>query len=157
MKWENIDLQAGVLKVREAAPYGVLGDTKKERSKRDLTIIEPALSLIKAWEEACGKPSNGLMFTNGKGEPVNHNSFAKYRIIPQAKKACSRWCGLYAGRYGAATTLHNVTGDIRASYQRLGNSLEQVMSAYVKPDVSAGDAGAIKQEGALKAAKQRMS
>jgi hypothetical protein len=43
---------------------------------------------------------------------------------------------LYAGRHGAATALYNLTGDIRAAYQNLGNSLEVLMSTYVKPDVS---------------------
>src|SRR5258708_39650356 len=36
MKWENIDLKAGALKVREAAPYGKLGELKTEESQRDL-------------------------------------------------------------------------------------------------------------------------
>jgi len=80
---------------------------------------------------------------------VNHNSFSKYHIAPTAKKACARWCGLYAGRHGAATSLYNLTGDIRAAYQILGNSLEVVMSTYVKPDVSAGVAGMSKYEEAL--------
>lgn len=151
-KWENVNLKAGVLKVREAAPYGMLGDTKTERSKRDLTIYEPVLSLLKAWHKAMQKPNDGLLFTNGNGEPVNHNSFSKYHIAPEAKKACARWCGLYAGRHGAATALYNLTGDIRAAYQILGNSLEVVMSTYVKPDASAGEAGMTKYEEALKAA-----
>jgi hypothetical protein len=33
--------------VAEAAPYGQLGDTKTKRSIRDITVIEPALSLLK--------------------------------------------------------------------------------------------------------------
>ncbi|MHB8218659.1 MAG: tyrosine-type recombinase/integrase [Candidatus Sulfotelmatobacter sp.] len=152
-KWES--LTDGVLRITEAAPYGVLGDTKTERSKRALTVVEPVLSFIKVWHEASGKPSAGLMFTNGNHEPVNHNSFAKYHIAPQAKKACSRWCGLYAGRHGAATTLYNQTGDIRAAYQILGNSLAVVQSTYVKPDVSAGEAGMTKYEEVLEAAKQK--
>jgi integrase len=153
-KWENIDIEASKLKVREAAPYGVLGDTKTERSIRELDIIEPVVSFLKAWYEVCGKPSAGLLFTNGDGGPVNHNSFAKYRIAPQAKKACARWCGLYSGRHGAATSLYNLTGDIRAAYQILGNSLEVVMSTYVKPDRCAGTAGMSKYEDALKNVKK---
>jgi integrase len=153
VKWENVT--GGVLRVTEAAPYGVLGDTKTERSKRALKLIEPLPLLIKAWHEASGSPSTGLMFTNGNGEPVNHNSFSKYHIAPQAKKACARWCGLYAGRHGAATALYNLTGDIRAAYQNLGNSLEVVMSTYVKPDVSAGEAGMTKYEEALRAAEAK--
>ena len=153
-KWEN--LEGNVYHVKEAAPYGVMGDTKTERSKRNLTMIEPVATFLKVWHKESGKPSTGLMFTNGKTDangnalPVDHNGFAKYRIAPQAKKACARWCGLYSGRHGAATSLLNLTGDIRAAYQHLGNSLEVVMSTYVEPDVSAGKAGMRKYEAALK-------
>ena len=151
-KWEN--LEGDVYHVREAAPYGNLGDTNTERSKRDLTIIEPVLSLLKAWHHASGSPTTGLMFDGFDHGPVNHNNFSKYRIAPFAEKVCPRWCGLYAGRHGAATSLYNLTGDIRAAYQNLGNSLEVVMSTYVKPDVSAGKAGMSKYEDALKNVKR---
>jgi hypothetical protein len=83
------------------------------------------------------------------GTAVNHNSFAKYYIKPHAEKACARWCGLYAGRHGAATSLYNLTGDIRAAYQNLGNSLGVVQKTYVKPDESVGAAGMRKYEEAL--------
>jgi integrase len=39
VKWENIDLTINMLMVREAAPYGELGELKTERSKRDLNIF----------------------------------------------------------------------------------------------------------------------
>ena len=68
---------------------------------------------------------------------------------------CPRWCGLYAGRHGTFTTLYNQTGDIRAAYQRSGNSLEVLQAVYVKPDVSMGDAGATIQEAVLKAAMDK--
>jgi integrase len=154
-KWEN--LEGNVYHVREAAPYGVMGATKTKRSKRSLTIIEPVASFVKAWHKASGKPSTGLMFVNALGQTVDHNSFAKYQIAPTAKKVCPRWCGLYAGRHGAATSLYNLTGDIRAAYQILGNSLEVVMSTYVKPDQSAGEAGMGKYEAALKMVKKQPS
>jgi integrase len=160
-KWEN--LEGNVYHIKEAAPYGVMGETKTERSKRSLTIIEPVATFLKAWHKASGKPSTGLMFTNGKSDangnaqPVDHNSFAKYQIAPTAKKVCARWCGLYAGRHGAATSLYNLTGDIRAAYQILGNSLEVVMGTYVKPDQSAGEAGMGKYEAALKKVRKQPS
>jgi hypothetical protein len=51
--------------------------------------------------------------------------------------------------------LYNQTGDIRAAYQRSGNSLEVLQAVYVKPDVSMGDAGATIQEAVLKAAMDK--
>lgn len=150
-KWENMNWKTNVYRVSEAAPYGVLGDTKTERSKRDLKIIEPVLAFLKVWHAKMEKPDSGLLFTNGDGKPVNHNAFARGWIAPAAKKVCARWCGLYSGRHGAATALYNLTGDVRAAYQVLGNSLEVVINTYVEADTEQGKAGMTKFEAALKA------
>lgn len=141
VRWENIDLTANMLKVREAAPYGKLGELKTEQSKRDLNIVEPVRSYIEAWHKVMGEPKAGLLFTFNGVDPVNSNSFARYRIAPTAKKVCARWCGLYSGRHGAATRLYNLTGDVRAAYQVLGNSLAVVIKTYVEPDTEAGKGG----------------
>jgi len=147
VKWENIG--DGVLRVREAAPYGVLGAVKTKKSKRTLQITEPVTTLLATYRERSGNPSQGLLFAV-KGEPINHNSFAKYYIKPYAEKAIGdRWNGCYSGRHGVATTLYNQEGDVRAAYQVLGNSLEVVMAKYVKADVAQGKAGQAKYEQTL--------
>jgi integrase len=148
VKWENIS--DGVLMVREAAPYGHSEDgLKTERSKRDLNIIEPVLSLIKAWHATMGKPASGLLFENSDHNPIDHNSFNKYQIKPHAKKVCARYCGPYSGRHGAATTLYNLTGDMRAAYQVAGNSFEVLVKNYVEADDEQGKLGLAKYEQAL--------
>jgi integrase len=146
VKWENISKK--VLMVREAAPYGILGPFKTEKSKRDLTITEPVTSLLATYRKSLSNPTQGLLFEDG-GHPINHNGFAKYYIKPFAEKVCKRWNGCYSGRHGAATTLYNQEGDVRAAYQVLGNSLEVVMKTYVKPDVEQGRTGQVKYEQAL--------
>jgi integrase len=151
-KWENIS--DGVLKVREAAPYGVLGPLKTKKSKRDLTITEPVTSLLATYRESLNNPTEGLLFEDN-GHPINHNGFAKYYIKPFAEKVCKRWNGCYSGRHGAATTLYNQEGDVRAAYQVLGNSLEVVMKTYVKPDVEQGRKGQAKYEETLLKAMQQ--
>jgi integrase len=152
VKWEGI--KGDVLTISQAAPYGELGDTKTERSKRELTIIEPVASLLKAWHEAMGKPTTGLLFENASDHtPINHNSFNKYHIKEHALKVCPRYCGPYSGRHGAATELYNQTGDMRAAYQILGNSFEVVSKHYAKPDEAQGKAGLVMYAESLKAAK----
>ena len=150
-KWEHMNWKTNKYHVAEAAPYGHLGETKTERSVRDITVIEPAFSLLKAWHQTMKEPATGLLFSNADGSPINHNSFVKYHITEYARKVCARWCGIYAGRHGAATSLYNLTGDVRAAYQVLGNSLQVVQQTYVKPDESVGEVGqGLYQEALLK-------
>jgi len=143
-RWENI--ADGVLLVREAAPYGVLGELKTEQSEGDLPIIEPVHSFLTAWHRELHEPKSGFVFSANGHDPIDHNNFAKYHIKPEAEKVCSRYCGCYAGRHGAATDLFGQDGDPRAAYQVLRNSLQVVMSTYVKPKAEHGDAGLRKRE-----------
>jgi integrase len=149
VRWENINIDEGLLKVREAAPYGVLGELKTERSKRDLHFGDDVRGFVKAWHQVMGSPKTGLLFTINGSDPINHNNFAKYRIKPHALKVCERWNGCYSGRHGAATALYNQDGDVRAAYQSLGNSLEVVMKTYIEPDTEAGKIGLEKMQAAL--------
>jgi integrase len=139
VRWENIT--EDVLNVREAAPYGKLGGLKTKRSKRDLIVTEPVTSLLKTSRKERNNPADGLLFTHDGVNPINHNTFAKTHITPFARKVCTRWNGCYSGRHGAATTLYNLTGDVRAAYQVLGNSLAVVRKEYIKPSVEQGQAG----------------
>jgi integrase len=147
VKFENCS--DGVLRVREAAPYGHLGELKTEKSKGNLQIHEPVTSLLAAYRESCGNPATGFLFTV-KGAPINHNNFAKYHIKPYAKKAIgARWNGCYSGRHGTANTLHNETGNLLASFQVLRNSLQTVIKKYSHPDTTQGMAGQSKYEATL--------
>jgi integrase len=139
VRWENI--KDDVVHVLKAAPYGQLGDLKTKRSKRDLIITEPVTSLLKTYRKERSNPAEGLLFTHDGVKPINHNGFARAHIKPHAEKVCKRWNGCYSGRHGAATTLYNITGDVRAAYQVLGNSLAVVQKEYIKPSVEQGQAG----------------
>jgi integrase len=154
LRWESVSLTKGVLQVSEAAPYGHEDELKTEQSAGELVVIEPALTFLKAWHKTMKKPKRGLIFTNTDGGAINHNDFNKYHIKPLAKKACARYCGPYAARHGAATALYNLTGDVRAAYQVLRNSLEVVSKTYIKPDAEAGKLGMAKYEAALKNVKR---
>jgi integrase len=149
MKWENIDLAGGVLKVREAAPYGQLGELKTDQSTRDLYFGEDVRGFIEAWHKVQGNPTAGFLFTANGKDPINHNNFAKYHIKPYAMKVCNRWNGCYSGRHGAATRLYDQDGDVRAAYQVLGNSLEMVMKTYIEPDKKTGKMGLDKMQASL--------
>jgi integrase len=139
LRWEDIEPE--LIHIRGAAPYGVPGETKTERSKRDLLLIEPVKTLVETWRKACGSPSNGWLFTRSTGQPVDSNDFSRRYIAPVARKVCPRWAGLYSGRHGAATRLYNKQGDSRAAFQVLGNSKAVVDANYIEPDQEQGIAG----------------
>jgi integrase len=144
------------IRIERAAPDGVMQEfTKSDRGKRQLLLIEPVRSLLNAWKAACSDPATGLVFDNGEGQPIDHSVFVGHWIAPGAKKACSRWSGLYSGRHATLTGLAIQTGDAGASHQVGGNSREVAERNYVHPVQEAGDAGLRLREAALATLIQR--
>jgi integrase len=139
LKWEDVD--AEYIHIRRAAVQGVVGDTKSHRSQRSIMMIQPVKGLLQLWRQKSGNPSVGWVFPNAKGGPLNVVSFVRIAILPLVKKANLKWKGLYSARRGCATMLVNLTGDVRAGFQVLGNSYAVLEKNYLKPSAEAGLAG----------------
>ncbi len=156
LRWE--DVAGEVVHVLRAAPYGIPQDsTKSERGQRQLRLIAPVKSLLIDWRRESGDPKKGWLFPRPNGQPIDHSTFVKRWIAPDAKKVCSRWCGLYAGRHGVGTALYDQQGDVRATYQTLGNTLDVTTKTYVKPSTDSGDAGLVALETRIKAEMEKPS
>src|SRR5882762_3970246 len=150
VRWENV-LDAEV-QVQQAVVKGMPGALKTDQSQGSLPLIEPVKTLMLAWREQCGGAVSGWLFTRPNGRPIEHSAFVAKHISPFAKAVCTRWCGCYSGRHGAATVLFDLTGDARAANQVLRNSLPVVMKNYIKRSTAAGEAGMKLYEHALEAA-----
>jgi integrase len=139
LKWEDVD--ADYIHIRRAAVHGVVGGTKSQRSERSIMTIQPAKGLLQLWHQKSGNATEGWVFPNAKGGPLNVISFVRIAILPLVKKSKLQWKGLYAARRGCATMLVNLTGDVRAGFQVLGNSYGVLEKNYLKPSAEAGIAG----------------
>lgn len=157
LRWECCNSER--ITIERAAPYGVPQDeTKSERGKRHLLLIEPVKSLLSAWKAVCGDPETGWVFPRPNGQPIEHSTFVRSWIEPGAKKAIgTRFAGLYLGRHATGTQLAIQTGDASASHQALGNSREVAERNYVHPVQEAGDTGLRLREQAIMAAMGKSS
>jgi integrase len=139
IRWENIDLTAQpypTLKVREGASYGHMDKTKTEKSKRTLLIVEPLLSLLKAYAKQRGLPKDGLLFMRAATrEVVDPYDFPRLHIKQHVEKAGLVWKGMYAGRHGVATRALNTPGvSVQDVAGILGNQPRTVMQSYAQSE-----------------------
>ena len=86
------------------------------------------------------KATEGWIFQRRDGTPVNSSDFMREPSI-EAKKVCARWVGVGACRNTNATLIHDLTGNLMASCQVLGNTVETQYRHYQKPSMEAGHAG----------------
>lgn len=62
-------------------------------------------------------------------------------MLPLIADEGLKWKGLYAARRGCATMLVNLTGDVRAGFQVLGNSYAVLEKNYLKTSLEQGEKG----------------
>jgi len=131
LDWQDVDLDAGRVRVRQAVVRGVVGTTKTDVDE-SLPMIEPLLGFMKAWHKESGEPSNGWVFPNRSGDPINIRDYVAGVLKPDIGDG---WKSLYAFRRGAASILTQLTGDPIAASQLLRHkNISVTMTAYIKAD-----------------------
>lgn len=78
LRWEDVDLKAGVLKVRRRAdPWGAFGPPKSKAGRRDIPLAPMALNALKEWKLACPQTEHDLVFPSPKGRVLPHAMILK--------------------------------------------------------------------------------
>ncbi|MGA9508940.1 MAG: site-specific integrase [Candidatus Sulfotelmatobacter sp.] len=133
--WEDINLKAGKLRLHQAYVRGNLGTTKTDQDVQ-LPMLKMVIGIFKAWHEQSGEPSEGWVFPNTYGDPINIRDYVVEVLRPAVGKKA--WKGLYAFRRGAGTILTELTGNPIAAQQALCHlDLSTTMRHYIKTKRSA--------------------
>jgi integrase len=111
----------------------VVGETKTASSVASLPLIGPVVIPLALWRQKRANPTEGWVFPNSKGKPVDLRSVVSRTILPTLTKKKIAWKTLYAGRRGAATILTQLTGDALAAKELLRHkNLAVTTDKYVK-------------------------
>jgi integrase len=131
LDWQDVDLEAGRIRVRQAVVRGHIGTTKTDVDEA-LPMIEPLLGFMKAWHVESGEPSKGWVFQNHRGDPLHIRDYVANVLKPAIGGG---WKSLYAFRRGAASILTQLTGSPIAASQLLRHkNISVTMTAYIKAD-----------------------
>jgi integrase len=97
LKWEDVDLEGGKLRVRCSLYKGNFATPKTAKSRRTVKLTVRAVEALKRHREAQLEESvplgglwqdHGLIFTTQVGTPVNRHNFYCRNFKPLLKKAC---------------------------------------------------------------------
>jgi integrase len=138
LRWPDVDLRRGELKVRQRAnAYGALGSPKSKGSKRTIPIGPTVINTLKEWKLACPKSDLDLVFPSSTGRIAHHQSllekFGSVQIEAGVTTRTSRpKYGLHALRHFYASWCINRRVDgglelpLKVVQARLGHSSIQM-------------------------------
>jgi len=117
LRWEDFDVDR--IHIRRSVWGCHVGTPKTQESIATLPLANQVILAAKHWNDKCGNPSEGWVFPNQAGNPVDLKELAKKAIRPTLAAKKIQWKGYYAGRRGAGTALVGLTNGNYAAAQEL--------------------------------------
>lgn len=92
LRWSNVDLKAGLIRVRERADrYQKLGPPKSKAGRRDIPLAPLVVNTLKEWRLVCPNTELDLVFPSEQGSVILHTNLLRQGYYPLL-----RACGLMA-------------------------------------------------------------
>jgi integrase len=102
LPWSHVDLDAGIIHVRQRADaWGRIGDTKSKAGKRDIPLAPIVVNALRQWRPNCPAGALDLVFPNSRGNPQTLTNIRKRCWVPLQVR-----CGLSADTGGARYNFH---------------------------------------------------
>jgi integrase len=83
LRWEDVDLDQGIIRVRQRASlWGHLGPPKSAAGKRDIPLPPLVINTLRAWQASCPASKLDLVFPNSAGNVESHANIRNRFFIP---------------------------------------------------------------------------
>ena len=152
LRWEDIaeheelmiadEPWQGWLHIRRSVVCREVGETKTPESVASVPLIPSVRAMFSAWRVQCGNRTEGWVFENRVGDPINLEVIARRVMKPTLKAKGLQWKGLYAGRRASGTLLTQLTGNaLAAQFVLRHKNLATTTAFYIKPSKEAAVVG----------------
>src|SRR5450755_1579300 len=128
--WENIDLLAGVLRVKQSNWRGKLLTVKSKSSNRDLPLPPVLVDMLTGYRLRWRPNAFGLLFANAKGQPITSCYVRRDILHPIRKRLGIPRGGFHAFRHGLGTALMQAGASARVVQQQLGHADLRMLERY---------------------------
>jgi integrase len=127
LRWENVDLDGGVIHVRQRADrFNAIGAPKSATGHRDVPFGKVVANTLKEWKLRC--PNGPLVFPTSTGRIVEHSNLVKASLIPACIAAGlvvdgkAKYTGLHVLRHFYASWLIDRNLPPKVIQESLGHS-----------------------------------
>jgi integrase len=102
--WRDVDLDAGLIHVRQRADaWRHIGPPKSAAGTRDIPLVPMAINALREWRTSCPTGELDLMFPNGAGNIESHAN-----VIKRAWNPLQVACGIVTDKGKARYSLHTL-------------------------------------------------
>ncbi|MCK4268051.1 MAG: site-specific integrase [Actinomycetia bacterium] len=126
LRWSDIDLEAGMVNIRQVLQGGSFFEPKTPKSKRTIVIPPILVQELKVHKtrQAVELDANecDLVFTNQLGRPMHSRNLTQRVLEPTLRRAGLRRVGFHALRHSYVSLLINQGENVRFIQEQVGHS-----------------------------------
>ncbi len=123
LRWAVVDLDRGVLEVRESVYNGQFSTPKTHSSVRRIPLSSPVVAALRSRRaQVARREPEDLVFASQKGTPLRPENILKREIHPACKRLMLPRVGWHMFRHTHATLLNELGESIKTAQAILGHS-----------------------------------
>lgn len=122
LRVDDVDLERGLLFVRQSAWRGRLQEPKTEASIRMFALSSRLAEALRAQLQHWRLNSDRLLFVTRSGRPWDAGAVVKRRLHPLLDQLAIPRCGLHAFRHANSSLMDRFNTPLKVRQQRLGHS-----------------------------------
>jgi integrase len=120
--WDHLDLDAGVLMVRQSNWRGKLLPVKSKASKRDLPLPPVLVDMLRDYRARWQPNTFGLLFANAKGQPITSCYVRRDVLHPIRERLGIPRGAFHAFRHGHATVMFSAGANPKVVQDGMGHA-----------------------------------
>jgi integrase len=135
LRWKDLDLGSGKLKVEQAVYRGFTGTPKTKGSRRTLPLPETLTGALKRLQlDSTQRSDETLVFHTSKGTAFGDTNLLHRVLKPAGRKIGASWIGWHTLRRTHATLFQVAGGSLKDTQAQMGHSkLSTTLEIYTIP------------------------
>ena len=144
LRWQDVDLEQGVLRVTQSVYEGHFDDPKSQRSKRSVPLGAKSIEILSARRPAGVNP-DALVFSTDAGTPFDRHNLVNRQLKPTCKRLGLSGISWHWLRHANATLLDSVGTPLGTVQALLGHSSSEMTRGVYLHSVPADAKAAVQK------------
>lgn len=125
LRWRDVELEPGLIRVRQSVYEGVFDEPKTKRSLRTVPLSKAGISILALYKKPDSNP-DALVFATRKGSPLSRRNLLNRQLKPTCERIGLVGANWHWLRHANATLLDTVGAPLGTVQALLGHSSSEI-------------------------------
>lgn len=144
LRWRDVDLESGKIRIRQTVYEGHFDEPKTKRSNRTIPLGPKGLAILSSLKPEIVNPE-ALIFATRGGKPLSRRNLMRRQLTPTCRKIGLEGVNWHWLRHANATLLDSVGTPLSTTQALLGHSSPEITRDIYLHSIPADARGAVEK------------